>query len=134
MIKKTIESVDYKGNNRKEDFYFDLSEAELMEMEMGVSGGFVEMINRIIEAQDAPSLIKEFKSLILKSYGVKSDDGRRFIKSDELSTQFSQTKAYSILFMELATDAAKAAEFVNGVIPAKSEGTGEPAKPALTTN
>ena len=63
-------------------------------------------------------LIDLFKDLILRSYGEKSADGRRFIKSKELSTAFSQTEAYSELFMELVTDAEKAAEFVNGITPA----------------
>ena len=118
MLKKTITYTDYNGNERTEDFYFNLSKAEITEMEMGVSGGLVEMINRIVAAQDAPEIIKIFKKLILKSYGVKGPDGKQFIKSEELSTAFSQTEAYSDLFMELATNAEKAAEFVNGIVPA----------------
>lgn len=117
MLKKTITYVDYNGTQRTEDFYFNLSQAEIMEMEMSTVGGFVEMINRIVEAQDTPSLIKIFKDLILKTYGEKSLDGKRFIKSDEIREAFSQTEAYSQLFMELATNANAAAEFVNGVIP-----------------
>lgn len=119
MIKKTIPYTDYNGVERSETFHFNLNEAELAELEMGTTGGFVEMVNKIIEAQDTPSLIRIFKEFILKAYGVKSDDGRRFIKSKELSAEFSQTEAYSILFMELATDAKAAAEFINGVVPAK---------------
>lgn len=117
MLKKTITYVDYNGNQRTEDFYFNLSKAEIMEMELGTTGGFVEMINRIVEAQDAPSLIKIFKDLILKAYGEKSLDGKRFVKSEEIREAFSQTEAYSNLFMELATDATAAADFVNGIIP-----------------
>ena len=89
-----------------------------MEMEMGTTGGLAEMITKIVAAQDAPAIIKIFKDLILKSYGEKSADGKRFIKSDEISTAFTQTEAYSELFMELATDAEAAAAFVNGIIPA----------------
>ena len=118
MLKKTITYTDYNGNERTEDFYFNLSKAEITEMEMGVSGGLVEMINRIVAAQDAPEIIKIFKNLILKSYGVKGLDGKQFIKSEELSTAFSQTEAYSELFMELATNAEAAATFVNGIVPA----------------
>lgn len=117
MLKKTISYVDYNGTKRTEDFYFNLTQAEIMEMEMSTVGGFVEMINRIVEAQDTPSLIKIFKDLILKTYGEKSLDGKRFIKSDEIREAFSQTEAYSQLFMELATNATAAAEFVNGIIP-----------------
>lgn len=118
MLKKTITYSDYNGTERTQDFYFNLSKAEILEMEMGTSGGLAEMIQRIVAAQDAPAIIKLFKDLILKAYGEKSADGKRFIKSEELSTAFSQTEAYSILFMELATDADAAAKFVNGIIPA----------------
>lgn len=117
MLKKTIKYVDCNEVEREEDFYFNLTEAELMEMEYGTTGGFSEMIKKIIAAQDTPTIMKIFKELLLKSYGEKSADGKRFVKSDEISTAFSQTEAYSKLFMELATDDVKAAEFVNGVIP-----------------
>ena len=118
MLKKTITYLDYNGNQRTEDFYFNLSKAEIMEMEMGTTGGLAEMISRIVAAQDAPAIIKIFKDLVLKAYGVKSADGKRFIKSDEIAAEFAQTEAYSELFMELATDADSAAKFVNGIVPA----------------
>ena len=117
MIKKTITYVDYNGTERTEDFYFNLSKAELMEMEMGTKGGLTEELQRIINAQDTPEIIKVFKGLLLKSYGQKSPDGKRFIKSAELSEEFEQTEAYSQLFMELATDDKQASDFVNGIIP-----------------
>lgn len=118
MLKKTITYNDYNGTQRTEDFYFNLSKAEIMEMEMGTTGGLADMIQRIVAAQDAPAIIKVFKDLVLKAYGEKSADGKRFIKSEELAIAFSQTEAYSILFMELATDADAAAKFVNGIVPA----------------
>lgn len=118
MLKKTITYNDYNGNERTEDFYFNLTKAEIMEMELGTTGGLAEMLTRIVAAQDAPAIIKVFKDLVLKAYGEKSPDGKRFIKSEELSTAFSQTEAYSQLFMELATDADEAAKFVNGIVPA----------------
>ena len=117
MLKKTITYTDYDGVSRTEDFYFNLSEAELAEMELGTTGGFGERIRRIIDAKDTPSIIQVFKEILFKSYGVKSADGRRFVKSPELSKEFSETEAYSQLFMELARDADKAAKFVNGIIP-----------------
>ena len=117
MIKKTITYVDYNGTERTEDFYFNLSKAELMEMEMGTKGGLTEELQRIINAQDTPEIIKVFKGLLLKSYGQKSPDGKRFIKNDTLREEFSQTEAYSQLFMELATDADAASAFINGIIP-----------------
>lgn len=125
MITKKIKYTDYNGVQREENFLFNLSKAELMEMEMGTSGGLTEMIQKIIETQDQPSIIKIFKELVLKAYGEKSADGKRFVKTDvngnPLSIAFSETEAYSILFMELATDAKAAAAFVNGIIPSDLE-------------
>ena len=117
MLKKTITYTDYNEITHTETYFFNLSKAECMEMEMSTSGGLTEMINKIIETQDVPAIIKIFKDLILKAYGVKSPDGKRFIKSEELSTAFAQTEAYSVLFMELATNAEEAAAFVNGIMP-----------------
>ena len=118
MIKETITYVDYNGTERKEDFYFNLTKAEIMEMEMSTKGGLAETIQRIIAAQDQPAIIKIFKDLIIKSYGVKSADGKRFIKNDEVVEEFIQTEAFSQMFMKLATDADAAAKFVNGIVPA----------------
>ena len=117
MLKKIITYTDYNGVERTEPFYFNLSKAELMEMELGVTGGMTEMLDKIIAAKDAPSLMKTFKEMIMKSYGIKSDDGKRLIKSEELSIAFTQTEAYSVLFMDLITDDKAAADFVNGIIP-----------------
>lgn len=121
MVKKTITYKDYNDVERIEDFFFNLSEAEVMEMEMGVTGGMAEMIQRIVKAQDAPTIIKTFKDIVLRSYGIKSPDGKRFIKNDQLREEFSQTEAYSQLFMRLATDSKEAADFVNGIMPKKAE-------------
>lgn len=117
MLKKTITYTDYNDIERTEDFYFNLSKVELMEMEMSTEGGVAEMIQRVVAAQDAPAIIKVFKDLILKAYGQKSADGKRFIKTEEIAAEFAQTEAYSQLFMELASDADAAAAFVNGIIP-----------------
>ncbi len=102
MLKKTITYIDYNGVERTEDFYFNLNKSEILEMEMGTTGGFVEMVQKIVAAKDAPAIIAIFKDLILKAYGEKSLDGKRFVKSKELSDAFAQTEAYSQLFMELA--------------------------------
>ena len=118
MIKETITYTDYNGVERKEDFYFNLTKAEIMEMEMSTKGGLAEMIQRIVAAQDQPAIIKIFKDLIIKAYGVKSADGKRFIKNDEVVEEFVQTEAFSQLFMKLATDADAASKFVNGIVPA----------------
>lgn len=117
MVKKTITYVDYNGTERTEDFYFNLTEAEAAEMELSVEGGLSAMIEKIAKEKNVPQVVKIFKELLLRTYGEKSTDGRRFIKSEELSTAFSQTEAYSILFMELGTDPDKAAAFMNAIIP-----------------
>lgn len=118
MLKKTIKYTDYNGVERTEDFYFNLNKAEIMEMQLTTVGGLDAYLKKIISAQDMPTLMRIFKDLVLKSYGVKSDDGRRFIKNEKLREEFEQTEAYSILYMELSTDAESAAAFVNGIIPA----------------
>ena len=117
MLKKTIKYTDYDGNEREEDFYFNLNKAEVTEMELSKQGGLSEYIKRIVAAQDAPSLIKLFKELICKSYGEKSLDGKRFVKSKELTEEFTQTEAYAELFVELASNAEEATKFVNGIMP-----------------
>lgn len=117
MLKKTIEWTDYDGNERKEDFYFNLTKAEITELNLGQKGGLEKLINNIVAAQDTAKIVEIFKDIIYKSYGVKSDDGRRFIKTPEVKQEFIETEAYSILFMELATDADAAAKFINGIVP-----------------
>ena len=117
MLKKLIHYMDYDGRERSENFYFYLSKAELMEMELSSVGGMQNLIQLIIEKQDIPKIMEAFKTIILKAYGEKSPDGRRFIKSKELSEAFSQTEAYSNLYMELVTNAEAAATFINGIVP-----------------
>lgn len=117
MLKKSITYTDYNNVQRTEDYYFNLNKAEIMEMELTTVGGLSEMIRNIVKANDTPSIVKIFKELILKAYGEKSPDGKHFIKSKELSENFEHSEAYSVLFMELATDADKAADFINGIIP-----------------
>ncbi len=121
MLKKTMTYTDYNGETRKEDFYFNMTRAEVTEMELSIEGGLSDMIKRVTEAKDVPTIIKIFKDLVLRAYGQKSPDGKRFIKSKELSEEFSQTEAYSDLFMELATDSTAAAAFVNGIMPQNIE-------------
>ena len=117
MFKKTISYVDFDGNERTEDFYFNLTKAELTEMEFGTDGGLTKTLLNIIATNDEKRLVEHFKKIIQKSYGVKSLDGRRFIKTPEVIDEFMQTEAYSIFFMELANDAEAATAFVNGILP-----------------
>ena len=130
MLKKKIKFTDYNGVEREQTYYFNLSEAELTEMEFGITGGLSGMIEKIIETQEMPEMIRLWKDFILRSYGEKSNDGLRFVKSDELSTAFSQTEAYNKLYMELATDSKAAADFLNGIIPNKIMETAKQIKAA----
>lgn len=117
MLKKRIKYVDYDGNPREEDFYFNLSKAEIAELELSTEGGLEQLIEKIVDAKDTKKIIQFFKKIILMSYGEKSPDGKRFIKNDELSEAFMQTEAYSELFMELASNETAASNFINGIIP-----------------
>lgn len=117
MYKKTIKYTDFNGAEREEDFYFNLTQAELAKMELGINGGYGAMIRRIMAAQDTPSLVDAFDDLIKNSYGEKSADGREFHKSREITSRFMSTEAYSQFFMDLCTDEKAASEFVNGILP-----------------
>lgn len=117
MYTDTRTYTDYNGNERTEDFMFNLTKAEVLEMEMNQDGGMEQHINRVIAAQNSKELISIFKEIIDKSYGVKSEDGKRFVKSPEILAEFKSTEAYSDIFMELATDDKKAIEFIEAVLP-----------------
>lgn len=117
MLKKTITYTDYDGNSRTEDFWFNLSKAEIIRLEFSESGGMEKLLNKMIAEQDSKKLMNMFETLILTAYGEKSGDGKRFIKSEELSTAFKQTEAYSELIVELLSDEKAASEFVNKVMP-----------------
>lgn len=117
MLKKLIKYTDYNGFEREEYFYFNLTKAEVTEMELSVDGGLTKIIEKIVGEKDTKRLIELFKELILKAYGEKSPDGKVFIKNAEVRERFSCTEAYSELFMELATDAKAAENFVNAILP-----------------
>lgn len=133
MLKKPITYTDFNGDIRTETFYFNLSEAEIAEMELTTRGGLEAHLKEIVNTNDPAKIVAKFKEIILTAYGEKSEDGRRFIKSDELRQEFTQTNAYSVLFIELATDEKAAAEFMNGVVPdsAKPDPDKPSAPPAL---
>lgn len=119
MYKRTFKYTDYDGNAREEDVYFNLNESEIAEMTLSVNGGLDQMIRRMIAAQDTKEIVSIFKDIVLKAYGEKSLDGKRFVKSKELSEAFAQTEMYNQLFMEIAFDAQKCAEFMNAITPKK---------------
>lgn len=121
MIKKHIKYTDFNGVEKEKDYYFNLSEAEIAEMELSTGGGLIETIQAVAKALDGPELVKIFKEFLLKAYGEKSADGEVFLKSEEISHKFSCTPAYSILYMELSTNAEAAAAFFKGVIPQVDE-------------
>lgn len=117
MIKKHITYTDYNGVERTEDFFFNLTKPEIIELELGVTGGLSEMLQKIINTKDIAQLMRFFKKIVLMSYGEKSPDGKRFVKSEEISKAFSETEAYTQIYMELVSDSEKAAEFVHGIVP-----------------
>ena len=118
MLKKVIKYTDFNGVEREEPFYFNLTKADLVEMEMSVDGGFAEFVTKVVQTKDQKELMRLFKNFILKAYGEKSDDGKRFMKSEEISANFAASAAYSELFMELLSDSDAAAKFINGLAPA----------------
>lgn len=117
MYEKTIKYTDYNGEERTEKFNFNVTKAELIKMELGTVGGFGEFCQRIINARDIPEIARVFEEIIKMSYGVKSPDGRSFVKSPELTKSFMETEAYSELYLELLSDAHALAEFIKHIVP-----------------
>lgn len=121
MLRKVIKYTDFNGIEREEPFYFNLTKAEMMEMELSVDGGFTEFLTKVVEIKDGKELMKLFKNFILKAYGKKSDDGKRFVKSEEIAKEFESSAAYSELFMELLSNTDAAIDFINGLAPTDGE-------------
>lgn len=117
MYTRKITYTDYNGNERTEEFMFNLNKSELTLMEMSHEGSYRERLEKMIEKNDGPTIMRTFRDLLHVSYGEKSEDGRRFVKSDAISEAFEQTEAYNILFMELCTNAEAASEFAQGILP-----------------
>jgi hypothetical protein len=117
MLKREITYEDFNGEKATDTFYFNLTKTEIIELEVSYEGGLEAALKRIVATNDSKNLIAEFRRIVLLAYGVKSDDGKRFIKSNELREEFSQTAAYDALFMELATNDEAAATFIKGIIP-----------------
>lgn len=117
MLKKTVTYEDFNGEEVSEDFFFHLSKAELVELELGTEGGLAESLQKSLDKLDGQAIISQFKNIILTSYGQRSSDGKRFTKNQQLRDEFESTEAYSTLFMELLTDSDALDEFINGIIP-----------------
>lgn len=123
MLKKTITYDDFDGNTRTEDFYFNLTQSELVEMQASFNGGLSQLLTKIIQSKDQKQIINYFKEIILKSYGIKSLDGRQFIKNEQIREEFASTAAFSKIFMELGTNDEAAINFVKGIIPNHTDET-----------
>lgn len=134
MVKKTITYTDYNGVERTEDFYFNLTKAELMEMQLSMEGGMRAYIQRIMAAKSQLELVNLFKKILLLSYGKKSDDGRLFLKNDTIRAEFEAHPVYSQIYMELSLNEEKAAEFINGLIPADMRNQNPAMEMAATAN
>lgn len=117
MLSKTITYTDYDGVQRTETHYFNLNKAEITKMELSEAGGLQTRLRKIIDAKNVPEILSMFEEIIEMSYGVKSPDGRRLMKSPELFREFKETEAYSDLFMEITKDSEAAAVFVNALLP-----------------
>lgn len=120
MLKKTITYTDYNGTERTEDFYFNLTETECVELETSINGGLSALINKIIQTNDHNELIQLWKKIIYLAYGEKSLDGKHFVKTKEVKDNFTYTEAYNKLFMELSRNAQAGTDFINGIIPQKA--------------
>lgn len=122
MLKKTITYNDLDGNPITEDFYFNLSKAEIAEWKLrAIKDGkdsLDEILKNISESKDGSVIIDMFREILSKSVGRRSEDGKRFIKNQEIIDEFMQSDAYSVLFMEFLTDASSSAKFINSVLPA----------------
>lgn len=131
MYTKTITYTDFNGETRTEDFLFNLTKSEIMKLELGIVGGLAGYINKAIKTQNVPAILDIFDKIILGAYGEKSDDGRRFKKSTELSEAFAQSGAYDVLFQEITQDEKKATEFMEGILPADAVEAAKSQNPAL---
>ena len=128
MLTKTITYTDFDGNSRSETFFFNLTKAEVTEFNFTFKGGLEAYIKQITnpETKDEGAVVQLLKEIIARSYGVKSDDGKRFIKNKELTEEFLQSEAYSELFMEIASDEKAAQNFIKHVLPPVPENAAPP--------
>lgn len=132
MHKEIITYNDLNGVQRTEDFYFDLSKPEIVKMQASTKGGYDVQLKSIAASLDGAKIMDFFENFISKSFGVKSEDGRRFMKSDEISRSFMETPAYEVLFEKLVTDDKYAADFVNAVMRSKGNAAAPVVAPVAT--
>jgi hypothetical protein len=133
MLRKSIKYTDFNGEEVTDIHYFNLTNTELLNLEVSTKGGFQALLQKIVDEKDVKELVSQFQTIVLMSYGQKSEDGKRFIKNEELRNEFTQTAAYDALFMELSTDADAAANFVKGVMPKNIQEAPVQDKPVIPT-
>ena len=121
MYKITKTSTNFNGEEITRDYYFNLTEAEIVNMQLGKSGGLYDYLMTIINAKDQPNIIATLNKIVLEAYGEKSADGEYFVKTEEIKSKFKSTQAFSDIYMELAFDDVKAAAFINGILPNKEK-------------
>ena len=118
MLKKSITYENYNGETITEDFYFNLTKVECIELEFDDNHSTLsDSIHTLIDAKDMGTVIRVIKKIVLTAYGIKSPDGKRFVKSDELREAFEQSPAFEELYWSLVTNADDAAEFIAGIVP-----------------
>lgn len=117
MIKKRIKYEDFDGVEREEDFYFNLTKTELVKWNYSESGGLEEAVKKIIDTKDAKELLKIYDKIITMSYGVKSPDGKKFVKSEEITNDFKDTNAYDVMFIEYLSHPESFNTFIDGIMP-----------------
>lgn len=127
MLKRTFTYTNFDGQEVTDDYYFNLTKAEIMELELSSFGGLEMLLKRLIEEKNSEEIVRIFKKIILMSVGEKSYDGKRFIKNEEIRNNFYQTEAYSMLFCELVQDPDKANEFLSGIVPSVAQPAAQPA-------
>lgn len=116
MYKITKKFEDFNGVEKEQDFWFHLSKADILKMELSEEGGMDKRLDKLVKTKDMKEAIKVFEGLLLMAYGVKTDDGR-FVKNDQVRAEFASSAAYSDIYFELATNPEAAQKFVEGVIP-----------------
>lgn len=122
MFKDVIEYEDYNGDLRSQTVYFNLSKAEMIKMEVGIKGGYGAYLQQIAKSNDSAAMLNAFEEIVRKAYGIRSEDGTRFIKSSEITEEFMQTEAYSEFLMKLLQDSKYMAKFCNSIIPKVGNG------------
>jgi hypothetical protein len=120
MLKKTVKYTDFDNVERTDTLYFNLTQAELLEIEIHTPGGMEKTIKNAVSDEKSDKIFDIMKELIMKSYGEKNSDGK-FIKTAAISEAFSHTECYSTLLFDVLETSEKAANFFNAIISPQVE-------------